>query len=100
MIHVKKKVIGVTDDLNEKIDVMLRSSWKISFVTFLCDLSGKDWNPRQDRSMKGFCNQKKKTFSSTATKFEAGVIFIWLVFCIIFLDCCHAHLLECGIHEI
>ena len=33
-----------------KIDVILRSSWKTSFVTFLRDLSGKDWNPREDRS--------------------------------------------------
>ena len=35
-----------------KIDVILRSSWKTSFVTFLSDLSGKDWNPREDRSLK------------------------------------------------
>ena len=36
-----------------KIDVILGSSWKTSFVTFLRDLSGKDWNPREDRSLKG-----------------------------------------------
>ena len=28
-----------------KIDVVLRSFWKTSFVTFLLDMSGKDWNP-------------------------------------------------------
>ena len=28
-----------------KIDVILRSVWKTSFVTFLRDMSGKDWNP-------------------------------------------------------
>ena len=28
-----------------KIDVILRSSLKTSFVTFLRDMSGKDWNP-------------------------------------------------------
>ena len=73
--------------------MMLQSSWRISFVTFLRDLSGKDWNTRQDRSMKGFC---KKTFSSIATKFQAGVIFICLVLRITSLHCRHAHLLECG----
>ena len=31
----------------------LKSSWKISFVTLLRDLSGKDWNPREDRSLRG-----------------------------------------------
>ena len=36
-----------------KIDVILQSSWKISFVRLLRDLSGKDWNPREDRSLKG-----------------------------------------------
>ena len=39
--------------------MMLRSSWKIRVVTILRDLSGKDWNPRQDRSMKGFCKKIK-----------------------------------------
>ena len=28
-----------------KIDVILRSFWKTSFVTFLREMSGKDWNP-------------------------------------------------------
>ena len=28
-----------------KIDVMLRSFWKTLFVTFLRDMSGKEWNP-------------------------------------------------------
>ena len=78
--------------------MMLRSPWKISFVTFLRDLSGKDWNPRQDRSMKGFC--KKENLLSIATKFQAGVIFIWLVFCIMPLHCRDAHLLECRFCEI
>ena len=31
--------------------MMLQSSWKISFATFSCGLSGKDWNPIQDRSL-------------------------------------------------
>ena len=76
---------------------MLQSSWKVSFVAFLRDLSGKDWNPRQDKSLKGWkVVLKKKTFSNIATKFQAGFIFIWLVFCIISLHCRHAHLLECG----
>ena len=38
---------------SSKIGVMLQGSWKISFVTFLRDLSGKDWNPRQERSLEG-----------------------------------------------
>ena len=62
-----------------KIDVMLQSSWKISFVTFLRDLSGKDWNPSQDRSLKEwkvFIKKKKKIFSSIATKFQAAIIFV------------------------
>ena len=40
-----------------KIDVILRSSRKTLFVTFLRDLSGKDWNPRRGsivEGMKGF----------------------------------------------
>ena len=47
-----------------KIDVILRSSLKTSFVTFLRDSSGKDWNPREDRSLKGWkaFTQKKKNF--------------------------------------
>ena len=49
--------------------------------------------------MKRFC-KKKNTFSSIATKFEAGIIFIWLVFCIISPYYRHAHLLECGFCEI
>ena len=36
-----------------KIDVILRSSGKTSFVTFFRDLLGKEWNPREDRSLKG-----------------------------------------------
>ena len=38
------------------MDVMLQSYWRISFVTFLRDLSGKDWNPRQSivEGVKGF----------------------------------------------
>ena len=28
-----------------KIDVILRTFWKTSFVTFLRDMSRKDWNP-------------------------------------------------------
>ena len=28
-----------------KIDVIFQSFWKTSFVTFLRDMSGKDWNP-------------------------------------------------------
>ena len=43
--------------------MILQSSWKSSFVTLLRDLSGKDWNPREDRSleeMRGF--YRKKTF--------------------------------------
>ena len=39
---------------------------------------------------------KKKTFSSIATNSIAGVIFIWLVFCVTSLHCRHAHLVECG----
>ena len=42
----------------------------------------------------------KKTFSNIAAKFEAGVIFIWLVFCVISLHCRHAHLVECGFCEL
>ena len=47
------KKIGVNDDLNElnRCDVAKLS--EISLVTFFQDLSGKDWNPRQDRSLKG-----------------------------------------------
>ena len=45
-----------------KIDVILRSSGKTSFVTFLRDLSGKDWNPRRVsivEGMKGFYPKTK-----------------------------------------
>ena len=28
-----------------KIDAIFQSFWKTSFVTFLRDMSGKDWNP-------------------------------------------------------
>ena len=34
--------------------MMLQSSRKISFVKHLRDLSGKDWNPRQDRGDERF----------------------------------------------
>ena len=43
---------------------------------------------------------KKKTFLSIATNSIAGVIFIWLVFCVISLHCRHAHLVECGFCEL
>ena len=83
--------------------MILQSSWKISIVTFLHELSGKGLEPKRGsilEGIKGFY-PKKKTFSSIATKFEAGVIFIWLVFCIISLQCRHARLvLECVFYEI
>ena len=59
-----------------KIDVMLRSSWEISFYHVLRDLSRKDWNRRQDRSM-------KKPLPSIATKFEASVIFFKFGWCFV-----------------
>ena len=36
-----------------KIDVIFTKLLETSFVTFLRDLSGKDWNPREARSLKG-----------------------------------------------
>ena len=41
------------------------SSWKSSFVTLLRDLSGKDWNPREDRSLK-----RRKVFTEKKTFLE------------------------------
>ena len=50
--------------------MILQSSWKISFVTLLRDLSGKDWNPREDRSLKRgkVFTEKKKTFLEHSNK--------------------------------
>ena len=45
-----------------KIDVILRSPWKTSFVTFLRDLSGKGLEPRRGsivEGMKGFYPKTK-----------------------------------------
>ena len=47
--------------------MILQSSWKISFVTFLRDLSGKDWNLREGsrgivEGMKGFYPKEKNFF--------------------------------------
>ena len=39
------KKIGAPMIQRSKIDVILRSFWKTSFVTFLREMSGKDWNP-------------------------------------------------------
>ena len=54
-----------------KIDVILQSSWRVSFVTLLRDLSGQGLELKKGsivEGMKGF-HRKKKPLSSTATKF-------------------------------
>ena len=61
-----------------KIDVIFQSFWKTSFVTFLRDMSGKDWNPifRSDRlniSMrKNVTTELKERRFSTGSR---GVLF-------------------------
>ena len=61
-----------------KIDVIFQSFWKTSFVTFLRDMSGKDWNPifRIDRlniSMrKNVTTELKERRFSTGSR---GVLF-------------------------
>ena len=74
-----------------KIDVVLRSFWKTSFVTFLLDMSGKDWNPifgvdrlnismRKEAEFLLFCSLTEMNFP-----FFAGLNFFPSVFDAMFI---------------
>ena len=80
---------------------MLQSSWKISFVRVFEWPVGEGLEPKTGSIVEGWkVLISKKTFSSIATKFQADVILIWLVFCITSLHWRHAYLLACGFCEI
>ena len=70
--------------------------------TWLATMYGTDLHTFGDYRI-GWIDEKflyKKTFSSIATKFQTGVIFIWSVFCIISFHYRLSHLLECAFCEI
>ena len=70
-----------------------RYYWKFSLSAILSNLSGKDWNPRQARSMKGFVKKKKILKHSNEV---SSTRYLYLVSVLYHLS----PLLECGFCEI